>query len=385
MPHLKVKPFAIESVDSLSSELSLYKATTEGGSDMVLFDSDGEKIFIDIVKKEGEYLVKPNKVTRGANAQKLKVILDKFAKICSLEVLHSNIQMKATKPKIADKYLKSIEDFYDFKSEYKKIKLEVGFGSGRHLLYRANEERDTLFIGIEIHTPSIEQLLKQIHLQGLENILVLNYDARLLLEMLPSNILDTVYVHFPVPWDKKPHRRVISEAFVEQALRTLKNGGVLELRTDSDNYYRYALEVFSAPKRASFKVEKNNDIEIISKYEARWRRMNKDIYTLSLQSLEESPEKKLELNFDFDTISLENRDLPKESIVKSDYFLHFGKVYKKSKGYGYAIECSFGSFGMPEKKIIVVEEVGAFYLPSRPVKSRVNQEAHNLIKEVFNG
>ncbi len=384
MPHLKVKPFSLESIERITPSLSLYKAT-EGGSDMVLFDSDKEKICLDIIKREKEYLVKPNKITRGADSQSLKEILDRFAKICNLEVLHSNIQMKRSKPKIAHKYLKSIEEFYDFRSDYKKIKLEIGFGSGRHLLYRAKEERETLFIGVEIHSPSIEQLLKQITLQGIENILVVNYDARLLLEMLQSNSLEMIYVHFPVPWDKKPHRRVISKAFVEQALRTLKKGGILELRTDSENYYRYALEVFSSPKRASFKVEKNREIEIISKYEARWRRMNKDIYTLSLQSLEESPEKKLELNFDFDTILLENKKLPKESIVKRDYFVHFGKVYKKSSGYGYAIECSFGSFSMPEKKMIIVEKEGAFYLPSRPVKSRVNQEAHNLIKEVFNG
>jgi len=385
VPHLKVKPFSLESIASLEPKVSLYCAEGTAQINMILFDNNGEKMFIDIIKKEGEYLIKPNKITRGADAQKLKVILDEFATLCDLEILHSNIQMRANKPKIAHNYLKRIEDFYDFQSNFQKIKLEVGFGSARHLLYRAKKERDTLFIGIEIHTPSIHQLLKQINLQGLENILVLNYDARLLLEMLPSNILDMVYVHFPVPWDKKPHRRVIGKTFVQEALRTLKKGGELELRTDSENYYRYALEVFSAPKHTSFHVAKNNDIEIISKYEARWRRMNKNIYTLTLESLELSNEKKLELNFDFDTISFENLELPQESIVKSDFFLHFGKIYRKQSGYGYAIECSFGSFSMPEKKIILIDEEGISYLPSKPVKSRINQEAHNLIKEVFNG
>jgi len=32
--------------------------------------------------------------------------------------------------------------------------------------------------------------------------------------MLSSNIADRLFVHFPVPWDKKPHRRVISPQFL---------------------------------------------------------------------------------------------------------------------------------------------------------------------------
>jgi tRNA (guanine-N7-)-methyltransferase len=385
VPHLKVKPFPLNKIEKSSKRLRLFNAMDGHKGSVVLYENGEDVKFLDIVEKESEYLVKPNAITRGADAHKLKKILEEFAQICELEVIHSNTQLNANKPKLASEYLKSIEDFYDFKTDFEKVKVEVGFGSARHLLYRASQEPDTLFIGIEIHTPSINQLLKQIALQEIKNILVLNYDARLLLEMLPSNSLETIYVHFPVPWDKKPHRRVISPAFVSQALRALRKGGKLELRTDSDNYYSYALEVFSALPKAEFSVLKNSDIEIISKYEERWRRMEKDIYTLSLYSLEESKEEKIELNFDFDKISPEDIDVPKESIVKSDFFVHFGRRFKSDSGKGLVLECSFGSFTMPEKKIIVVNEESCYYLPSKPVKTKVNQKAHNLIKEVLNG
>jgi len=43
----------------------------------------------------------------------------------------------------------------------------VGFGSGRHLLHQAINNPDILFIGIEIHFPSIEQVLKQITIKNL--------------------------------------------------------------------------------------------------------------------------------------------------------------------------------------------------------------------------
>jgi len=381
MPHIKVKPFNTDIIESVDKTFIDFMAKSNS-VDIILINYNGVKLFLDIVKKDKEYIIKPNKITKISDSSILKDILNRFAKELNLEITHSNTNPKPYKPKMAHWAQKSIEDFYNFKSDYKNIKVEIGFGSARHLIYRAKEEPNTLFIGIEIHTPSINQLLRQINLQNLQNIWVLNYDARLLLEMLPSNILDTIYIHFPVPWDKKPHRRVISEFFLTEALRVLKKGGYLELRTDSQNYYEYSLEVFSFPKKSSFSVLKNSDIEIISKYEERWRRMNKDIYTIKVDSLNVDNQKVIDIDFTFNSVNKEVK-LPKNSIVKDDFFVHFSREYKMDRGF--VVECSFGSFNMPEKKMIVVDGDSCYYLPSNPVKSLVNQKAHNLIKEVLNG
>ena len=380
MPHIKVTPFDTSKI--VSDDLVEFRAVSDYSNETLLVKKDNRKIFVDIIKKPNEYLIKPNKITKGSDIVFLKDVLALIATKYNLDVTHSNINAKPNKPKSASEYFKGIEEFYRFKTDFKNIKLEVGFGSARHLLYRAKEEPNTLFIGIEIHTPSINQLLKQINLQKLENIWVVNYDARLLLEMLPSNILDTIYVHFPVPWDKKPHRRVISNFFVNEALRALKKGGILELRTDSQKYYEYSLEVFSKPKVAEFSVRKNIDIEVISKYEQRWREMGKDIYTLSLKSLEESEKRELDINFNFEDVNikkLENRG----KILEDDFFVSFGKEFKMDRGF--VVECSFGSFNIPEKKMLVVDGNKCYYMPSNPVKSLVNSKAHKKIVEVLNG
>ena len=382
MPHIKVAPFDTAIVDSSKNPLIEFRAV-HSSKDIVLVNKNDKKIFLDIVKKEREYLVKPNKITKGSDTAFLKETLNEFAKELNLEILHANTAEKPYKPKIAHEFFKTIEDFYDFKTDFKKIKLEVGFGSARHLLYRAEEEKDTLFIGIEIHSASINQLLKQVTLQEIENIWVVNYDARLLLEMLPSNILDKIYVHFPVPWDKKPHRRVISNFFVSESIRALKRGEALELRTDSQNYYEYSLEVFSTPKSSKFCVDKNIDIAVTSKYEDRWKKMNKDIYTLTLESLEISEDRELNIDFGFGDLN-SGVDIPRDSMIKEDHFVHFGKKYDRVDGKGFVVECSFGSFNIPEKKMVVVDKNG-YYLPLNPVKSLVNFKAHNLIKEVLNG
>jgi len=113
------------------------------------------------------------------------------------------------------------------------------------------------------------------------------------LEFVPSNTLSRIYVHFPVPWDKKPHRRVIGDSFLDEAIRTLELQGRLELRTDSENYYRFALETYSHPLHVSFVVHKNRDIAITSKYEDRWKKMEKNIYDVTLINDLQSPEKNL--------------------------------------------------------------------------------------------
>ena len=137
-------------------------------------------------------------------------------------------------------YLKEIDFFaHDFNVS-REIWVEIGFGSGRHLLHQAKKHPEIQFIGLEIHKPSIEQVLKQCELQGISNILVVDYDARLFMEFLASNVVGRILVHFPVPWDKKPHRRVFSAAFIEEALRVLRPNGTLELRTDSQLYFEFS-------------------------------------------------------------------------------------------------------------------------------------------------
>jgi tRNA (guanine-N7-)-methyltransferase len=217
----------------------------------------------------------------------------------NLDVLSSNIAISNTKSALSSEHFKKIEDFENITYPKEKISVEVGFGSGRHLLYQAQKNPDTLFIGIEIHTPSAQQVLKQIELQELDNIWVVNYDARLFLEMLSSNVCEQIFVHFPVPWDKKPHRRVISPSFLDESMRVLRKGGRLELRTDSDNYFWYALETFFSVSKVEVEVRKNEALEVTSKYEARWLRQEKDIYDVYVKCTQESAPKEGTIDFNF--------------------------------------------------------------------------------------
>ena len=391
MPHLIVKPFDPKRLDALVEEGTLcsMRAVREGSNIQLLGVRDGEgEFFLEIKDRGTDRLIRADKVTRPLDSNRIKKVLGALAEKAELEVLHSNIRLAPGKPPIAAEYDKPIEAFDGVEFPFAKVALEVGFGSGRHLLWQARKHPDTLFIGIEIHTPSAQQVLKQIELQGLRNIWVVNYDARLLLEMLPSNRLEAIYVHFPVPWDKKPHRRVISEQFVAEAMRVLRPDGILELRTDSERYYRYSLEVFSAPIKADFRVEKNRDLPVVSKYEARWRRQEKDIYTLTMRSLEESPPRRSDYRFAFDSPADPERiaALPERAIVEEGWFVHFGPRYTRVDGRGGVVEIAFGSFDRPEHKYLRWDREGRVeYFPGMPVKTAANFAAHQRIGALIHG
>ena len=277
----------------------------------------------------------------------------------------------------------SIENFENITYPKEKISVEVGFGSGRHLLYQAMKNPDTLYIGLEIHTPSAQQVLKQIELQKLDNIWVVNYDARLFLEMLPSNACEQIFVHFPVPWDKIPHRRVISPSFLDESMRVLRKGGRLELRTDSDKYFWYALETFFAIPKVEVEVRKNEALEVTSKYEARWLKQEKDIYDVYVKCAQESAPHELNIDFNFNDVKyiqgIENL-LPQKALVFEGYFVHFERVYKISEK-SLLIKCAFGSFDRPEHKYILLGEENCRYFVSSPVKTTVNFQAHQKLAE----
>jgi len=388
MPHLKVTPFDTSIIDEkiAQSTIFTFRATSLTSDDEIIgVEHGGEEFLLQIKPDEKATLVKYDKVTRPLKVNLLKEALDRISKVLDLEIQGSNIAISNTKAALSSEYFKKIEDFENITYTKDKISVEVGFGSGRHLLYQAQKNPDTLFIGLEIHTPSAQQVLKQIELQGIDNIWVVNYDARLFLEMLPSNVCEQIFVHFPVPWDKKPHRRVISSSFLDESMRVLREDGRLELRTDSDNYFWYSLETFFAVPKTEVKIRKNEALEVTSKYEARWIKQEKDIYDVYVKCKERSESKKLSIDFNFNTVKyqkgLEN-SLVKKPQVFDGYFVHFERMYKIGED-SLLIKCAFGSFDRPEHKYILLDKESGRYFVSSPVKTTVNYEAHKKIMELI--
>ena len=388
MPHITVKPFdtSVITEGRYNKTEVLFSASDRHSDDELIgVYHENQSFLLHLKKSEKSWLLKYDKVTRPLNVNLLKQSIADLEEAFSLNTLHSNIAIHPTKLVASSLYEKKIEDFNAIDFNFESVSIEVGFGSGKHLLYQAQKNPNRLFIGIEIHTPSATQVLKQIDLLGLKNIWVVNYDARLLLEMIPSNLCSEIFVHFPVPWDKKPHRRVISNAFLEESMRVLKKSGRLELRTDSYKYFWYALDTFLGDKisKTAVEVRKNEALEVTSKYEARWLKQEKDIYDVYVTCLEESQERVLDFDFSFHDISYKKELLDKitnKPLIFEESFIHFERIFK-IKDEAILIKIAFGSFDRPEHKFIYLDKTKAYYFHANPVKTVTNYKTHLKIME----
>ncbi len=391
MPHITVKPFDTSRISSGKygqTEL-LFRANDLNSSDeMMGVIIEDETFLLHLKKAKESWLLKYDKVTRPLKVNLVKQAIADLSNAFDMEVIQSNIQIHNRKTVVSSPYEKRIEDFVNIEYPFEHVAIEVGFGSGKHLLYQAQQNPDQLFIGIEIHTPSAQQVLRQIELQGLTNIWVVNYDARLLLEMIPSNLCDKVFVHFPVPWDKKPQRRVISKSFLDESMRVIKKAGRLELRTDSYNYFWYSLDTFLGKNvsKTAVEIRKNEALEITSKYEARWLRQEKDIYDVYVTSTENSEVRVLDFDFDLENIKYQEKileNLSKQPMIFDNSFIHFERSYRVDES-SILLKLAFGSFDRPEHKYIWIDAKKSYYFGSNPVKTVTNHMTHLKIEESLN-
>ena len=390
MPHLHIEEFKSidfpQTLDGVEFNF-LVKNVNHQAEQLISVKVEEDEFFLLVKEDKNKNLLKSDKLTRPASIYNVHKALLAYAKIAGLNVLFSNVPEYEKNVHLEEvSALKNISYFVDEFPSDKEIRIEVGFGSGRHLLHQAVNNPDILFIGIEIHRPSIEQVLKQVAIQNLDNLLVLDYDARLFMELVPSNIVGKVYVHFPVPWDKKPHRRVISTTFIEEARRVLKVDGRLELRTDSENYYAYSYETFIAFNKTTLHINKNKEIAITSKYEDRWKKMEKNIYDVTMINEEESSELSIEGNFDFRDANVQRSkivDLHTKIEKLDGAFMHFERVYENNERI--MLRLSMGSFDRPEHLYVLVDDKKVSYYPHLPLKSRSNLKAHKYLDGVLHG
>ena len=207
------------------------------------------------------------------------------------------------------------------------------------------------------------------------------------MEFIESNKVGKIFVHFPVPWDKKPHRRIYSNEFVNEALRVLKIGGTLELRTDSRNYFDFCLELLTNLPKGKISIDINKDLEVSSKYDDRWKKQGTNIYDLVLTSLDE--DKNIDLSFDFSferTIDFDSiiTKIPQKAIIFNNFFVHIEELYtileKTNSG---LIKVTMGNFDRPVTKYIMIQEGKASYYQGNPLPTSSNIDAHKNLKEIL--
>ncbi len=126
--------------------------------------------------------------------------------------------------------------------------LEIGFGMGDATALMAAADPERNYLGIEVHTPGIGNLLALVGDLGLVNVRVAEGDAMQLVHRLAPGTLNGVHVYFPDPWPKARHhkRRLIQPANVALLRERLHPGGVLHCATDWPEYAEAMAETLEA-------------------------------------------------------------------------------------------------------------------------------------------
>lgn len=130
-----------------------------------------------------------------------------------------------------------------FESNVNKIVLEIGFGGGEHLVQRCGEQPETGFIGCEPFINGMGMALSAIDRNQVANIRLFDEDATWLLDWLPADSIDIVYLLYPDPWPKKRHwkRRFVNADNLDRFARVLKIGGEFRFASDIAHYVNWAI------------------------------------------------------------------------------------------------------------------------------------------------
>jgi len=169
--------------------------------------------------------------------------------------------------------------------EKSEIIIEIGPGRGDFLFFLAKSHPDKIIVAIEIKQKRVDKLIDRIQVQKLDNIIVIDSDARLALKNEFSlNSIEAIHINFPDPWPKRKHskNRVIHTDFIETCISKLKSRGLLYFNTDVAWYANKVAKLmtqFPQLKSCFTPTIKNNSAESFETlFYEKWKRMGRSFY-----------------------------------------------------------------------------------------------------------
>lgn len=136
----------------------------------------------------------------------------------------------------------------------KAVDVEIGTGAGMHFSHRANANLDRYLVGLELKYKPLIQSIKRAQAMGARNTAICRYHAFNIDLLFDKNEINNVFIHFPDPWvtPRKPKNRVVNRAILNSIFEMQREGSFLEFKTDSREYFLWALEEI---KETQYKIE----------------------------------------------------------------------------------------------------------------------------------
>lgn len=157
------------------------------------------------------------------------------------------------------------------------VNLEIGMGKGNFLLDLAKRNPNELWVGIE-QEPSVLAMATKRLVEELshQNVKLLNAHLDWIMDLIPDQCIDTIYLNFSDPWPKARHekRRLTSTTYIPFYRRILKPHGRVLIKTDNESLYRFTRELWPTKEwkviidSADYSLEST---DALTEYEAKFR------------------------------------------------------------------------------------------------------------------
>jgi tRNA (guanine-N7-)-methyltransferase len=166
------------------------------------------------------------------------------------------IQLVATKPEriVAEKDrespAQSREIIAKMRQPFTGVFVEIGSGSGLHLLELAKQNPNILCVGLEIRFKRAFKTGEKAERTGLSNVLVVRTDARYVTQIFQPGEVAAFFVNYPDPWDKRRWKknRIINDEMLVTMHTLLQDSGFLRYKTDHHEYFHSTASLLQTPQ-----------------------------------------------------------------------------------------------------------------------------------------
>ncbi len=132
------------------------------------------------------------------------------------------------------------------------VRVEYCSGNGSWILDKAENERDSNFVAIEMKFERVRKIYAKMKNRGIQNLFIVCGEALLTTRnYFSKESVQEIFINFPDPWPKKRHakHRLIRPEFIAEMHRILQKGGQTTVVTDdpvySDEFIPYFFPLFT--------------------------------------------------------------------------------------------------------------------------------------------
>ena len=127
--------------------------------------------------------------------------------------------------------------------------VEIGSGQGHAIIHAATSRPGDDFLAVDVFRAGLARTMLDAERAGVRNLRLIEANAPEVLEtLLPDGAADEVWIFFPDPWHKNKHtkRRLVKPPFGDVVAGALRDGGVVRLATDWEDYALQMRDVLDA-------------------------------------------------------------------------------------------------------------------------------------------